>query len=542
MVIAVALAPPLSATGGLSRTWRAGQGSVTLRTLDASAVVPTRLHLRRIDGGEIVPAAALPLLGDCSDLVAPRSPEELAATARLHFDHARSGTRQFYSDGDLNAPLAPGHYRVTAARGPEYRVATQDFEVVAGVETVVDLHLERWIDMAARGWFSGDGHLHVGRPDLSRDDELRTWLGGEDLRVGNLLQWGNARGFNNAVQADFAPARGAVGGVPYVVLPGQESPRTEFMGHVMGLGVRRAIALPTDYLNVSRQAMEIRGAAGLVGIGHAGEWGGDSTVALLGAWNLLDFIEVFTFRTPDYQLWYEALNAGLRVAATAGSDFPCGGGQVPAGSPRIYAQVADELDAAAWLDAVRAGRTFVTNGPMIEFSVEGVGMGETLELPGPGTVTVRGTVHFDPTQESLRAFDLLRNGEVVAVYSAATAPGAIAFETTVGIHESSWLAVRSFGSKSAAVGAWTNSFAHSGAVFVRPRGTAAPAATARALAVRRSWRARLTNLFDRLADRGSHASLQGVGTDSAVIDDFARQALSLMREIQRTLDYAGLER
>jgi hypothetical protein len=421
-------------------------------------------------------------------------------------------------------------------------VARTDFEIQKGGRTDVDLHLERWVDMAGAGWFSADTHLHVPRPDGTRDGELLAWLRAEDLHVGNLLQWGNLAGFFNSAHADFTPVAGGSRSRPAVLLPGQENPRTEFLGHAMGLGLRRAVNLPGDYFNYSRFATEIRRAGGLVGIGHAGEWGGDAAVALLGTWDLLDFVEVFTFRTPDYQYWYEALDAGLRVAATAGSDFPCGGGGVPPGSPRVYARPEGTLTAASWADAVRRGRTFVTNGPMLDLTVDRRGMGEELVLTGPGEVTVSGRVRFDPQRETIRALDLLRNGEVIEVFSAATAPGEIAFTATVNIHEASWLAIRAFGSKSETVPAWKNTFAHSGAVFVRPETSPHATATARAGVVRRAWRERLAALFARLADRDEHDRLIGVGKDRAASDEFARHALSLMREIQRALDYGQLPR
>ena len=544
VILAVSLVLAGSAPAEVRRpaAAQAGEGIVRLRALDGDDVVPARMLLRTESGVEVVPTGALTLVGECRDLSAAATLDDVAASARFEFPDARTGSRQFYVAGSLRSALPAGNYTITGFRGPEYRLAHQDFEIQEGSETVVDLGLERWVDMAGEGWHSGDTHLHVARPDGSRDEDLLAWLGAEDLRVGNLLQWGNLAGFYNAAHADFAPVLGEAGGRPTILLPGQENPRTEFLGHAMGLAPRHAVNLSRDYFNYSRFAAELRRAGGVVGIGHAGEWGGSASVALLGTWDLLDFVEVFTFRTPDYTYWYEALNAGLQVAATAGSDFPCGGGGVPPGSPRVYAQIDDGLGPDAWGDAVRDGRTFVTNGPMLDLAVDERGMGETLVLARAGEVTVSGRVRFDPERESVRALDVLRNGEVIEVHTVATAPGEIAFRTRVGIHEASWLAIRAFGSKTGTVPQWRNTFAHSGAVFVRPADSPPASATARAVTVRRAWRERLQDLFAQLADRSQHERLMGVGKDGAASDEFARHALGLLRELQRTLDYGQLPR
>ncbi len=516
------------------------EGVLTLRVLDGGDVVPARLLLRDAEGTEFVPPGALGLVGDCVDRSAPETIGDVVASSTAEFNDARTASRQFYLAGALRSALPAGRYAATGFKGPEYRRVRQEFQVSEGGRTSVDMLIERWVDMASEGWFSADTHLHVARPDGARDQDLLAWLAAEDLHVGNLLQWGNLAGFFNAAQADFTPVSNSSAARPAILLPGQENPRTEFMGHAMGLSPRHAVNLPKDYFNYSRFATELRRAGGLVGIGHAGEWGGGAAVALLSTWDLLDFVEVFTFRTPDYQYWYETLDAGLRVAATAGSDFPCGGRGVPPGSPRMYARIDGALSATSWADAVRRGRTFVTNGPMLELTVNGRGMGEELSVPAQGSVEVRGRLRFDPEQESIRALDLVRNGEVIEVFSTTTAPGEIAFTTSVRIHEASWLAVRAFGTKSNTAPQWRNTFAHSGAIFVRPEGSPPATATARAALVRGAWRERLAALRARLSDRSQHEILAGLGKDRAVADQFAGPALSLLREIQRALDHGAL--
>src|SRR5690606_34626259 len=55
--------------------------------------------------------------------------------------------------------LPAGHYVVTVERGKEYRPAIHEVEIGDGGRSLT-IALERWIDMAGLGWFSGDTHVH----------------------------------------------------------------------------------------------------------------------------------------------------------------------------------------------------------------------------------------------------------------------------------------------------------------------------------------------------------------------------------------------
>ena len=91
-----------------------------------------------------------------------------------------------------------------------------------------------------------------------------------------------------------------------------------------------------------------------------------------------DFVEVLQFLRLGTDLYYDFLNTGFKLTASAGSDVPWGG---TIGEVRLYAYVGrNTFSADAWFEAVRAGRTFVTNGPMIEFRVEGALPGDEVKL------------------------------------------------------------------------------------------------------------------------------------------------------------------
>jgi hypothetical protein len=187
------------------------------------------------------------------------------------------------------------------------------------------------------------------------------------------------------------------------------------------------------------------------------------------------------------------------------------------------------LEAAAWLDAVRRGRTFVTNGPAIELSVGSAQPGEELVLAQPGKVRVRGRVRFDPERDVIEALELVRGGSVVARVESTTSVGEIHLDTTLEIEQTSWLALRAAGTKRGETEIDLHalfssmlvlprssnsevlstlregpgdrlSAAHTGAVFVTVTGMAPLHEQPRAREVARLWLSRLDTLESRLGE------------------------------------------
>ena len=86
----------------------------------------------------------------------------------------------------------------------------------------------------------------------------------------------------------------------------------------------------------------------------------------------IDFIEVLQFGMVNRLDYAEYLNLGFRLTAAAGSDIPWGS---TLGEVRTYVHTGDKFDVDDWFRAFKAGHTFVSNGPALEFTVDG-------ELPG----------------------------------------------------------------------------------------------------------------------------------------------------------------
>ena len=111
----------------------------------------------------------------------------------------------------------------------------------------------------------------------------------------------------------------------------------------------------------------------------------------------VDFIS--TVDTPfswELNIWYHTLNCGFRGRISGETDFPCIYGE-RVGLGRVYVQLDGKLDYEAWVNGVRDGRSFVSDGKshLMDFRVNGLltgTRGSEVKLDKPGTVRVTAKV------------------------------------------------------------------------------------------------------------------------------------------------------
>ena len=410
-------------------------------------------------------------------------------------------TTQFYIVGASRFSLAPGTYRLRAFKGVEYRVQNHEIKIEEGKTAELVVRMSRWIDMPKRGWYGSDAHLHIARPFKEVDPDLSKWMQAEDLHVANLLQWGHSYHFYNTIQYAHGGA-GVYQEGNHLLAPGQENPRTYFLGHAIVLGAPEPIHFADDYLSYGRVFRKAREEKAVAGYAHAakGRSGFPNPLGLAIdlPGGMIDFIEVLQYKKGAYHFWYDALNLGFRIAPVAGTDYMKPGGTLP-GRDRFYTRVDGPLTYSAWLEGIRRGRTFVTNGPMLEFEVDGKGIGDEVVLKAPSSVRVAGRVRFNPEWDDVKQVEILKNGAVERSVERGNAPGEIPFQFELEAKESIWLALRVSGLKVGEIPG-IRSEAHSGAIYLTLEGAPRISVQYKGKSVADLWMERLDELEKLLAE------------------------------------------
>jgi hypothetical protein len=92
----------------------------------------------------------------------------------------------FFTDGRFEIRVSPGKTTIQVGKGYEYesKIVTVSAEKRDTVDVKIAIH--RWIDMASRGWYSGDTHIHMHRRSKN-DDTLLTITSAKDVRFAYLL-------------------------------------------------------------------------------------------------------------------------------------------------------------------------------------------------------------------------------------------------------------------------------------------------------------------------------------------------------------------
>jgi TolB protein len=163
----------------------------------------------------------------------------------------------------------------------------------------------------------------------------------------------------------------------------------------------------------------------------------------------VDYIEVvgFSDHKSTAEVWYKLLNCGFRLPTAGGTDFMGNYASLrgPIGLNRVYAEVpAGSLKLEPWLQSIKAGRTFATNGPLLRFELGG-------EAPG-------GEVYLDKKQDvffkaalgSIVPVDYLQivcNGKVARELDLSANRTSAYVEGNLPLESSGWCILRTFSDK-----------------------------------------------------------------------------------------------
>lgn len=274
----------------------------------------------------------------------------------------------FVVPGAVDLDLPPGRYAYEVERGPEWTSAAGETEGPLKAE------LKRIANLAEEGWWSGDLHIHRAVKDI----ELL--MKAEDLRVGPVITWWNAR----KLEVDGDPTRRFDGRLARV-LEGEDE---RGGGALLYFNLKEALPIQGAKREHPSPVAFLEKAAGAhVDIEKPFWWdvpvwlatGKTHTIGLANnhmcrsvmldqeAWGKPR--DLARFPSPrgngewTQAIYYQILNAGLRVPPSAGS--ASGVLPNPVGYNRVYVKLDGPLDWDRWWEALRAGRSFVTNGPLL---------------------------------------------------------------------------------------------------------------------------------------------------------------------------------
>jgi len=425
------------------------QGALSLQINDAETGAPAAARVS-IFG----PTGRMPLPSDDAIEVRQFKDRVRQVAVKNGFEYwPDDGGYAFYVDGDYESALPADSYEIVVTRGPEYRVVRQQFEILPARETRLELDIPRWIDLPAAGWYSGDDHVHIDRPK-SANEAVLAHIRAEDIHVANLLQMGNlARSY--FPQYAFGQEGQFVAG-SYALVSGQESPRTSHRGHTIGLNNTRFYR-PDNYFVYRDTADALRRDGGLFGYAHVmvDALNASQGLALDVPLGFVDFVEILQHDMLGTEILYDFWNMGFKLVPTAGSDYPYI--DLP-GSERSYVLIDGPFSPAAWFAGLRAGRTFVSNAPVLEFDVAGKQMGDEIEVNSGDSVTVTATVSINPDFDQPALLELVQHGDVIARIEGTQGESHLQLEYKLDATESGWLAIRAYGHNGA--------LAHSAPVYV----------------------------------------------------------------------------
>lgn len=365
----------------------------------------------------------------------------------------------FYPRPGRPVLVPEGSVTITVSHGPEWIPAMVTMSLDR--DTVVRVTLERLVDLRARGRYAGELHAHTRHPPVQfpvSAEWARRVAQAEDLAVLHLLD--QAEGFAGAPH----PASDDT----TVVYCSYEH-RNQTYGHVTLAGLREHV---TDVCCLSPEApwpMLVDLAERVAGPGRAlfvlahphttdaydfdADWPGAGlgreypVAAALGRLDGFDVVSLSNEPNARWQDWADAVSSGLVLTPTAGSDAVMNWFQHP--PPGIWRVVADlgpgaSLDYDDWVEAVRAGRTFVTSLPLVPaFEVGGRRPGEALEVPGE-TLDAEVRIEAACVTGLSRVEIVSDRGGVWAIDLGGRVPAPLAWDTTFTLHAATpaWVGLR----------------------------------------------------------------------------------------------------
>jgi hypothetical protein len=374
----------------------------------------------------------------------------------------------FHAAGNAWVMIPPGKFTVEVTRGFEYAVERRNGEMPPGGKVSLEVRLQKLPlpEEAASQWVSGDLHVHMnyGGTYLNTPENLAGQARAEGLSVVHNLIVNKEQRMPDV--SLFTGEPDSVSAADFLLWHGQEF-HTSFWGHRGILHLRSHLLLP-DFAGYPATASAslvptnadvadmAREQGALIGAVHPFEWFPDPADAARPlhdelpvdvALGKLDYIEVvgFSDHKATATVWYRLLNLGFHLPAGAGTDAMANFASLrgPVGMNRVYVQTpAGALNMDAFLDGLRRGHAFATNGPLLRFSLgkPPAGPGGEVSLEKPGDVPFSATLTSIVPVDHL---EIMCNGHMARTLDLGPDHSSVRVSGTLPMDTSGWCLLRS---------------------------------------------------------------------------------------------------
>lgn len=386
-------------------------------------------------------------------------------------------------DGSITIDVPEGNPRVLIDRGTEYEPVTMNAARLKAANTV---RLHRWVDMAKLGWWSGDLHVHrepeempllIRAADLHAAPVITRWHKAlartpwptpfqftvDDNRVWSINNaederpWGAAMFFGLKEPPELAGFR-SNWPPPVDSWPYREGSYFDLEKLIWwGAPVVTLLAHPDSIGVVNNHFLE-------EGMLNNEAWGRPRDLAVYPGYR--GFAEYICM------LYYRYLSAGLRIPVSAGSAN--GVLKSPLGYDRVYVHLDGPFSWEAWWKALKAGRSFATNGPMLWLTANGERPGSTLA----GTTRSARIQIEARAREPIDRVDLVVDGAIVRTLRPSGGGLSVKASFDIPVQDGSWMAARCFGQTDV-----TARMAHTSPIYVG----AVPRRSPEAIKWMRAW-------------------------------------------------------
>jgi len=306
------------------------------------------------------------------------------------------GVPFFFCDGEFQVSASRGRTDVLVERGTEYEPARLVVQMPEKGSVDLEIPLNRWYYPQEARWYPGNTHIHYSEKETRPDDRLAVDCSVEGYSVTCVsvldrrqLPYASNK-YPIGVMNEFTTAHHVLDIGEENRHYGEGSPWGMGYGHVMFLNIRNIVQpvsrghilagqFDPDYPPLCFCCDDARDQDGIVIWCHNGRGMEAPVAAALGKLDAFNLFDPY-WMDPEYDLWYKLLDCGIRLPASTGTDwFICS-------NNRVYVKTEEEFSYASWIKGMKAGRTFITNGPTVDLRVNDRSVGDRVDLEGGGAL------------------------------------------------------------------------------------------------------------------------------------------------------------